>query len=768
MPDLEKNKTTSIKTTSIDEGVRLFNNFFTNDLSNINLIIKEICDFTLDKEVAPAFANVIVDRYKNGGEEFADWQNGVGPELTSDQQTNLKSILDKPCIPTFNVPATAFNDLYKWTMMPVIRDMEKRKTTSTETNPIIVTFKVDLRDKFMNEQIKTNNDLREQIFTNLKKLQQRTFHTYYRCLDVADKNEAPFDTMLDNWLTSTDAKTIKLVEGKVLCNNGENYNDRDLDLTEINKWRHINSESNVSTLFNSLLDSNEVNINFFKSKEDEEYYIEATGPWHKVTWLETSMMQTVYETVLRYNLILNKVPYIIWLGDALLRCAMSISSVKNAEFDNLKGALFTGRRTGGFLFLVLQNYMYELNFEQFAPRSTPSSDMKFSLGSSSCDSILILKDLNLRKAEKPIMPAGTHAHELSMVISALYPELDIIRPATTQIIGHYLYYKLSMHSNEILPRPVPALPDTIGTNVFLNAALSINIEDKTKDNSQKIGKFFDKIDAFRQDSGKMEDFPKKVTKCDYVKGIMASEIENLNSILEAKDNNYTTFGAGGFFGDSAKVWTHPNAHSNSMAAKAIRVLTSDNKYSLLLKDNIEIKNLINDIVFDKPCPEFIDAKSVYFSSHEENLEDFTKFPIKTGDNDYKTCETSSKLALDKNASLLAQNLKIEIAKSAQENYKTKFESGCNIDEDIALLFNEDNTIELLPMGAEYVSAGGKKSKKNRIATKRRRPRKTKKKHRKHKKQQSKKQKKRMTKILKSKNKKQRRQSNRHKSKKKFS
>ena len=755
MDDLE-----GIKINSISNGKILFQNFFSENLKGTNSIIKHICNFELDDASAQLFVNFIINRYNNGNtSKFSEWVNGIGPNLSSDDNKQLAKIINisNNCFTTTHPPATAFNDLYKWTMMPVIRDMETRKTINRETNPIIVTFKVDLRDETMNSQIKTKGELRKQIYINLEKLKHRTFHTYHQCLDVADKNKNPFNSMLSEWLPDqTTAKTKYLVGGQVLCNNETKYNDDDLDLTEINKWRHINSDS---SLFKTLLNINEVNINFFKSKEDGEYYIEATGPWHKVTWLETSMMQTVYETVLRFNLNVNKIPYIIWLGDALLRCAMSISSVKDSNFDTLTGALFTGRRTGGYLFLVLQNYMYELNFEQFAPGKTPSEGYKLSLGSSSCDSISILKNLNLRKEKSPIMPAGTHAHELSMVISALYPELDIIRPATTQIIGHYLYYKLSMHSGgKIIPGPVPALPDTIGTNVFLNAAKSINIQD----GSNKIGQFFDLITAFRQDSGKMEDFPIKVKQCNYNKGIMASEIENLNSVVDAKKNNYTTFGAGGFFGDSAKVWTHPKAHSNSMAAKAIRVLTSVNNYSILLNDNTQIKSIIaNNITFNRSCPNFIKKKLEYISNTNPDLEDFTKFPIKTGDNDNKTCETSSKLAIDKNASLLAQEFKIEIAKSAQYNYNNQLNPTCiDIDDQNITLVFSPKTITF-----SKSNGGKKKSKKNRIATKRRRPRKTKKKHHKRKKQQSNKQKKRMTERLKSKNKKQHGQSKRRKSKK---
>jgi hypothetical protein len=42
--------------------------------------------------------------------------------------------------------------------------------------------------------------------------------------------------------------------------------------------------------------------------------------------------------------------------------------------------------------------------------------------------------------------------------------------------------------------------------------------------------------------------------------------------LEAAELGYASFGAGGFFGDSEKVWGNKRAPSNSMAVKAVRVV----------------------------------------------------------------------------------------------------------------------------------------------------------------------------------------------------
>ena len=47
--------------------------------------------------------------------------------------------------------------------------------------------------------------------------------------------------------------------------------------------------------------------------------IEATGKWRNVSWLETSMMQTVYETAHTQDLIEREISYGRWLAEALFR-----------------------------------------------------------------------------------------------------------------------------------------------------------------------------------------------------------------------------------------------------------------------------------------------------------------------------------------------------------------------------------------------------------------------------------------------------------------
>lgn len=612
----------------------IFKDTITTD--GFRIIINKLCGGKVERKIFPQYCDLIIGRYdtsmKNGHEKYA---NGFGEDTG-----NFAGVEFATDVRETEIPATAFNDLYKWTMMPVIRELEKKESPEKEGG-IIVTFGVDLRDKSMKDQINNDLNLRTEIVRQLKIMAVRKFSApnFDYCVELAKKNKE---------IISADIANIKdeqqLVGGKVF--HKENIGDEDLI-----GWR----SNTVMTGENEIIDQNEVNICLFTRPGD--VFIEATGPWHKVTWLETSMMQCVYETVLRYNMKKENIPYHIWLGDALYRTALSIAATLESP---MTGALFTGRRTGGFLFLVLQNYMYGMNFGGLT-----ATHRKSCAGTSSCDSIRILQELRLRDHINPVMPAGTHAHELSMVISSLYPELDLKLPGTTQIIGHYLYYKTWVKpAGDSRTFPLPVLPDTIGTNVFLNAASHIRIagEGKTFMEIMQGGKTM-----FRQDSGEMDMFIKKLNMNGMKVGggisVMASEIEKFPDIEKAEQLGYTFFGAGGFYGDSAKAWTHPKAASSSMAVKAIRVLKSSLNYK------------INNSDFNKNFAKYqeiltLDCGSATTALPTGGGEDMSVFPIKTGDKSNEdVCLLSTKLAIDKNASAEIIAMKTLVAQSAQSKQK---------------------------------------------------------------------------------------------------
>lgn len=474
--------------------------------------------------------------------------------------------------------ATTFNDLYKWTMLPVIRQYETLKGNIT------VTFGIDLREQSMRNALKNKDGkLVELIWNALKGLENRPFDRNV----FTEVYSGPRAKLLEKFPGTIDAICGPVGSPRTLVDKGgvKPYNTKYVRTAE---------------------DADKITVEFYFDEtknivEKDEipgiHFIQVTGPWHKVTWLETSMMQCVYEAKLRYDLNNNSkgiIPYSQWLYGALLRCAKSVAYSRLVQAEakrmgkTMAPALFTGRRTGGYAFLLLQNLFFADHFLQNRPPAlggpfavpnsllltNPDPNVTVSLGTSSVDSWVKLRQLNL-----PCLgPAGTHAHELSMVGSILYPQLDRNKYniPLTQILGHYLYYELVWkHTGG----PMAMLPDTLGTRAFMKAANLITVVNK--DNA--VVPFIKVIQTARQDSGELEDFVTNMKEFNYINpdgssivisgmpnGIMASEIDTTDKLFEANKDGYNSFGAGGFFGDSIKVWGK-SINSNSMAVKAVKV-----------------------------------------------------------------------------------------------------------------------------------------------------------------------------------------------------
>ena len=484
----------------------------------------------------------------------------------------IKSIRDY--VNTNPIDAVAFNDLYKWTMMPVIRRLERIKGGD---NSVIVTFGIDLRDPKFRQELLKSPDLIQRIHSALKTLEVRRF----------DKSNFK-KVLVGPRATLLDEATINSI-----CGSTEQGERTLVKKDGVREYNTNNSRTSA--------DTNEVTVEFYydetkKYKGDEQgcHFIEATGPWHKVSWLETSLMQCVYQAKLEYDLEKKNLSKDQWLYGALLRCANSVAYTHLIQEQNpaFMPALFTNRRTGSQEFNILQNLFFADHFKQFAPPTVggPVSKSDYhttyfgtnnyvSLGSSSVESWNILAKLNEYNKDKAtplkfpcLNPAGTHAHELQMVISTLFPELDKNEQGLpiTQVISHYLYYKLVWERTG-KAGPMPMLPDTLGTRAFMRAASYVMI-DKDSGATPPVP-FLSVITSARQDSGKLEDFAKIMKEFGYTGGMMASEIESTHDLLTASKLGYANFGAGGFFGDNEKVWGNPNASMNSMAVKAVRVLS---------------------------------------------------------------------------------------------------------------------------------------------------------------------------------------------------
>jgi hypothetical protein len=281
------------------------------------------------------------------------------------------------------------------------------------------------------------------------------------------------------------------------------------------------------------------------------------------------MMQCVYDVLLRdrkrseYGGESDDVWYPKWLAEAFVRCTRSVEA---AVQSGLKGAIFAGRRTGGLALMMLQGI-----YAHHAFRDKDGASML--LGSSSVLSCYLTRDLGVSQELIPVV-AGTHAHELSMVIGACLGEVDDkAGMPLSQIIGHMLYFYRSRPLGDVAAAPqpgrrswMPMLPDTLGTKAFMKTASKL----KVPHGVHKGQGILEVIGAARQDSGSLEGFKKLMEEYGYNGGLMASEIETADDLQTAAKNGYRFFGAGGFMGDSEKAWDK-SKNNISMACKVLRV-----------------------------------------------------------------------------------------------------------------------------------------------------------------------------------------------------
>jgi nicotinic acid phosphoribosyltransferase len=457
--------------------------------------------------------------------------------------------------------ATTFSDYYKWTMAPVID-----KIAQVE-NPI-VTFGIDLREQRHKELLvlPQGAELKAQIEKNLRTLAERRFEP--QVFDAVFGHNPNLNRDRDMGIFK---EIIYKQSGSAGSAPEVNTLADEVILTKYEVPSNRGDPNRNKVVISSFIGPD----NTFEDKRNK-YYIEITGPWKRVSWLETSVMQCVYETLLKHELNLARKSYALWLVEALDRC------YKSVEFANqipIPGALFSGRRTGGFAFMLLQIYLMSdqyhrgKRFPQLLPDGTkPMVSPVY--GTSSVDGWFVLGRLEINK-EHLLKPVGTHAHELSMVLGALYRQRDLYSELPlSQLLGHFMYWKETAQAHlKDATSPlskIPALPDTLGTGAFLRAGDAVMFKGEGERK-----RFLDKlIGPFRQDSGELGDFIDLLNgkyKFSHPAGVMASEIDTRDTLTRALELGFKSYGAGGFFGDSEKVWNF-DANTINMAVKPVRVI----------------------------------------------------------------------------------------------------------------------------------------------------------------------------------------------------
>jgi len=449
-------------------------------------------------------------------------------------------------------PASAFNDFYKFTMLPVMRSVELARG-----GDVRCTFSVNIRDEGYRERLlasaigKAAPDLFQELEKRLGQLAARRFdrETFEQCVT---------EYSLPGW----DKETLDAI-----CGTKE---DPRMLVQEL----LIDPKESTPV---APSQPGHVLVQVFVARDEklkaDRVYIEATGPWHRVTWLETTMMQAVYDALFRDRRRQesgtkrsesgewdDSAWYPAWLAEAMCRCGRSVAA---AQSSGLQGGLMTGRRTGGLAFMILQGL-----YVQHA--LGPSGIF---LGTSSVTSRYMCLEAGVDPAKVPRC-MGTHAHELSMVIGAVVGELDDKAGAPlSQLVGHMLYFFRSRPGGDVREAQrkalMPMLTDTLGTRAFMKVASALKVP-KGPHAGEPVLSI---MGAARQDSGTLPAFKRMMEDFGYSGSLMASEIETANDLMKARECGFTLFGAGGFMGDSEKAWNAARTNI-SMAVKVLRVHVS--------------------------------------------------------------------------------------------------------------------------------------------------------------------------------------------------
>lgn len=467
--------------------------------------------------------------------------------------SELQAIFDESSKSDFS-SATIGNDYYKLSMAPVLQAGQDLAKGS-----VVVTFAAEIRDEALAERLLKNvGGIQNDVIQALDALKSRSFNHDVVLASVQGK---PVETFwrqnIDRICGPSQSPDTLIRAQRSAGSSATDFYDGTLIYNRALRPEDV-ADGQVAICVYMDGDSKSSPHSACSEFRSEKLHIEATGVWSKVTFLETPMMQTVYQVALVHHLRKRGVTVGRWLYESLFRCHLSINLAKTS-CPSMKGALFAGRRTGHHVFTLLQSW--------YTSRFYPNC-----IGTSSMDAWHTLS----RKLALPkiVPPVGTHAHELSMVFMSLFPEIDNNeeRIPFSQALAHCMYYQL-VHQG--YPTPMPMLPDTLGTKAFLKAAEACKVTPMLNGELQtgcaKVS-LLSLINSARQDSGQLDAFKSALAMYPFKGSMMASEIDTKEDLVEAARQGYATFGAGGFMGDSEKVWNvNADRFSASMAVKAVRV-----------------------------------------------------------------------------------------------------------------------------------------------------------------------------------------------------
>lgn len=473
------------------------------------------------------------------------------------------------------ITGTTHNDYYKLTMAPVIAWAE-----SVMNGTVNVCFGTDIREILFAQQLLENrNEIRDDVIKALNDLAGRRFNPDIVKQAVSGKSIQGFWEQNSERIFGTPDSPNTLIRSHRPA--GANPRDFHGDTVIYNRPLTIADVADGGVAITVYIDPN-AKYAIDRTQPPMKVYIEAMGPWGRVSYLETTIMQAVYAVALQHHLREQQKSYGQWLYEAMFRCHLSMRHTQ-IECPNMSGALFSGRRTGHHVLTLLQ-VLYLSRFQ------IVEGGVGKCIGTSSVDAWYTLAhQLGFRNI---VPPAGTHAHELSMVFASLFPQLDKIQAGVpfSQALSHAMYYTL-VHKGH--PVPMPMLPDTLGTPACLIALASCWVQ-KMENGAQTDDpvRLLLVMTSARHDSGSLEEFKAlmdlyKSSQEDLMNpklGMMASEIDDNKSMKTAHSLGYGTYGTGGYMGDSEKVWpTTDTKFSASMAVKAVRVFVGPDQQKPSIK-----------------------------------------------------------------------------------------------------------------------------------------------------------------------------------------
>lgn len=387
------------------------------------------------------------------------------------------------------IDSTMANDFYKWTMALEFNQIKQKH------GPQMVKFLVDFRTKRVSEMVMKSPELQQKIRNALSSLASRPHDRATLTSIPNPKVRAFFQSMCD--LPDTLADPL--------------IRDRTVDLSQMSP----ESKPVISFYIGPDCYGNVGPI------------IEICGRHEYASWLETPVLQALFEIIRREDNKARGISEVDALFESLYRTHLSMIATDGKQSSLETVIYMAGRRTQGPLFLLLANlYLDQLS-------------VKFK-GTSSVWAWNILTNV-LGIQLKKFFPMGTHAHELSMLLGGMgFGKYG-------QIVGHLGYFLTHIYGTSV---PFLALPDTFGTKCFLDVGRRIYVK---LPNGQVVA-FLSLIKGFRQDSGSISEFVELVRSVIPDAKVLASEIGSLADLEEAVRAGCFALGKGGFCGDSEKAF----------------------------------------------------------------------------------------------------------------------------------------------------------------------------------------------------------------------